>query len=184
MTDLSPSFPWFALNIRMYKYEYVERALESKGHHVFSPYYVSKYTTSGGRQREVRKPLFPGYLFCAFHPWQRLSILTVPGVTKILGLEGTISPISPDEIEAIRRTVDSGLYYEPFELLEPGEMVQVQSGPLTGVKGMVVYHKASYRIVITVSALGGRAVLVEVDRNCVVPVKKAAVMEPVRSAVA
>ena len=39
--------------------------------------------------------------------------------------------------------------------------VEVQTGPLSGVRGVVVYHKGRYRVVITVSALNNRAVAVE-----------------------
>jgi transcription antitermination factor NusG len=120
-----------------------------------------------GRERKFAAPLFPGYLFCALDPRYRLPVLTVPGVIGILGNTFTPTPIPVEEIEAIRRTVVSGLPFEPFHLLQPGEPVQVQTGPLEGIKGVVVHHKGRCRLVIRVTALNDRAVSVELDQSMV-----------------
>ena len=172
MSEYYASPPWFALHIKMNEYENVETALQYKGYEVLSPYYTATRTTASGRQRQVRTPLFPGYLFCALDPTYRLGVLTIPGVKRILGLGNTATPVPAEEIEAIRLTVTSGLPFEPFQLLEPGEVVEVQRGALAGIKGIVVYHKGKHRVVITVSALSNRAVAVEVDRSAVTRVSK------------
>jgi transcription antitermination factor NusG len=101
----------------------------------------------------------------------RMPVLTVPGVIGILGTGSNVTPVPTHEIEAVRRTIESGLPYEPFWLLEPGELVEVQTGPLTGLKGVVVHSKGKYRLVITVTALNDRAVSVEVDRAAVTPIR-------------
>jgi transcription antitermination factor NusG len=89
--------------------------------------------------------------------------ISVPGVIRILGNGDALTPVPTDEIESIRRAVASGLPVEPFDLLRPGEPVQVQTGPLAGIKGEVVYHKGKHRLLIRVSALNHQAVSVEVD---------------------
>ena len=165
MSEGSAYAPWFALHIRMHDHEHVETALQHKGYEVLSPYYMATRTTPGGRARQARTPLFPGYLFCSLDPKYRLGVLTVPGVKRILGLNSTITPVPYNEIAAIRRTIASGLPFEPYQMLEPGEVVEVQRGALAGVKGVVVYHKGKHRVVITISALSNRAVSVEVDRS-------------------
>jgi transcription antitermination factor NusG len=86
-------------------------------------------------------------------------------VIRILGNGNALTPVPTEEIEAIRRAVASGLPVEPFDLLQPGEPVQVQTGPLAGIKGEVVYHKGKHRLVIRVTALNDRAVSVEVDHT-------------------
>lgn len=165
MLEACTSNPWFALHIRMHDHENVETALQHKGYDVLAPSYIATRVSSTGRERHTRRPLFPGYLFCSLDPGYRLGVLTVPGVIRILGMGSSVTPVPTHEIEAIRRTVASGLPVEPFRLLQPGELVEVKSGPLAGVKGTVVYHKGKYRVVITVSALNNRAVSVEVDRT-------------------
>jgi transcription antitermination factor NusG len=161
---------WFALHVRMHDYHNVEKALHCKGYEVFAPTYEPP-RVAARRQRRARVALFPGYLFCSLDPRQRTPVLTVPGVINILGLGSTITPVPASEIESLRRTVKSGLPLESVRLLEPGEPVEVQSGPLAGVKGAVVYHKGKYRVVITVSALNDRAVAVEVDRLALITLK-------------
>jgi transcription antitermination factor NusG len=170
---LEDSLSWFALHVRMHEYHNIEKALDSKGYEVFAPTYEPK----AKRRRRARVPLFPGYLFCSLDPRQRTPVLTVPGVIRILGLGHSVCPVPTQEIESLRRTVDSGLPLESIRLLEPGEPVVVQSGPLAGVKGVVVYHKGSYRVVITVSALNDRAVAVEVDRSALISLKASSVTQ-------
>jgi transcription antitermination factor NusG len=169
--------PWFALHIRMHDHANVETALNHKGYDVFAPSYVATRISSG-REKHTRTPLFPGYLFCSLDPQHRLPVLKVPGVIRILGLGGSVTPVPTHEIESIRRTITSGLPFESFRLLEPGEPVEVKSGPLAGVKGMVVYHKGKYRVVITVTALNDRAVSVEVDRAALAHIDAPALAMP------
>lgn len=160
------SIPWFALHTRIYKSESIEASLRNKGFEVFAPTYVARRVVAG-RERKIPAPLFPGYMFCSLDAAERLPVLTVPGVIRILGTRTAFTVIPNEEIEAIRRTIASGLPVEPFDLLQPGEPVQVQTGPLAGIRGEVVYHKGRQRLVIRISALNDRAVSVEVDHSCV-----------------
>jgi transcription antitermination factor NusG len=166
MAELSAA--WFAIHIRMHDHARIETALQHKGFEVLSPYYFPTRIRADGHRKRTRKtPLFPGYLFCSLDPRDRMGVLMVPGVKQILGIGATVTPVPAAEIEAVRLTLASGLPIEPCRLadLEPGELVEVLSGPLTGVRGTVVYHKGKHRVVITVSALSNRAVAVEVDRD-------------------
>jgi len=160
------SVPWFALHIRIYKHESVEVSLRNKGFEVFAPTYIAKRVVAG-RERQTSAPLFPGYLFCALDANERLPVLTVPGVIRILGTGNGLTPVPTEELEAIRRTIASGLPVEPIDSFQPGEPVQVQSGPLAGINGEVIYHKGKHRLVIRVTALNDRAVSVEVNRDMV-----------------
>jgi transcription antitermination factor NusG len=160
------SIPWFALHIRIYKNDSVEASLRNKGFEVFAPSYIAKRVVAG-RQRQIPAPLFPGYMFVSLDAAERLPVLTIPGVIRILGTGNAFTVIPTEEIEAIRRTVASGLPLEPFDLLQPGQPVQVQRGPLSGIRGEVIYHKGRHRLVIRVTALNNRAVSVEVDQASV-----------------
>ena len=157
------SIPWFALHIRIYKNDSVEASLRNKGFEVFAPSYMAKRVVAG-RERQIPAPLFPGYMFCSLDAAERLPVLTIPGVIKILGTRTALTVIPAEEIETIRRAIASGLPLEPFDLLQPGEPVEVQSGPLAGIRGEVVYHKGRHRVVIRITALNDRAVSVEMDQ--------------------
>src|SRR5580704_10111722 len=153
---------WFAIHIRTYYRESVDMSLRHKGFEVFAPSYIASRGVAG-REKQIPAALFPGYLFCSLDPDHRLPVLTVPGVIRILGNGNALTPIPTEEIEAIRRAVASGLPVEPFDLLQPGEAVEVQTGPLAGIKGEGVYHKGKHRWRIRVTALNHQAVSVEVD---------------------
>jgi transcription antitermination factor NusG len=177
MPSLIQQLPWYAVHIRMYGHEHVERALQHKGFDVFAPKYA-RTRLVGTSRKSVLNPLFPGYLFCALDQRDRLGVLTVPGVINILGMGSSPSPVPDHEIDAIRRAIDSGLPFEPIRLLEPGELVEVQSGPLAGVTGVVLNYKGKYRLVITVTTLNDRAVSVEVDSETVTRCKSASLTKP------
>ena len=157
------SIPWFALHIRIYKNDSVEASLRNKGFEVFAPSYMARRVVAG-RERQIPAPLFQGYMFCSLDAAERLPVLTIPGVIKILGTRTALTVIPAEEIETIRRAIASGLPLEPFDLLQPGEPVEVQSGPLAGIRGEVVYHKGRHRVVIRITALNDRAVSVEMDQ--------------------
>jgi transcription termination/antitermination protein NusG len=142
---------------------------------VFGPSYTDTRLV-GGREKSFRKPLFPGYLFCSFDPYCRLPVLTVPGVISILGVGNSPTPVEPHEIDAIRRTVASGLPVEPFRLVQPGEPVRVKHGPLSGIEGVVVNYKGKCRLVITVKPLNDRSISVELDRSAIVPLERSPIV--------
>lgn len=177
---LTESQSWFAIHIRMHDHNTVDTVLRHKGYEVFDPSY-NDTRLIGGREKSVRKPLFPGYLFCSLDPHYRLPVLTVPGVISILGVGNMLTPVAPEEIDAIRRTVASGLPVEPYRLLQPGEPVRVKKGPLAGIVGVVVNYKGKCRLVITVKALNDRSVSVELDRSAITPLQSPLVMADPRA---
>lgn len=183
MSEQLSSLPWYAVNIRTYYHESVETSLRHKGYDVFSPTYTARRVVAG-RERQFPVPLFPGYLFSSFDHHYRLPVLTIPGVIRILGTSTALEPVPTDEIEAIRRTVTSGLQFEPFDSLQPGEPVEVLRGPLAGIKGEVVYHKGKQRLVIRVTALNERAVCVEVDHTMVARLSTSTFVPAARAAAA
>ncbi len=174
MSEQQKAAQWFALHIRIYNQENVITSLLHKGYEVFAPTYVATRIVVR-REREIRAPLFPGYIFCTLDPQYRLPVVSIPGVIGILGTGNVSTPIPDGEIESIRRMVASGLPIEPYQLLQPGEPVQVQKGVLAGLEGVVVHHKGKHRLVISVSALNDRAVSVEVDQSMIVPLNKRSV---------
>jgi transcription antitermination factor NusG len=78
--------------------------------------------------------------------------------------------IAEDEIERIRKMVQSGLLVSPWPFLEAGQTVLIERGPLTGVEGILEEVKGKCRLVVSISLLR-RAVSAEVDRHWVRPVK-------------
>jgi transcriptional antiterminator NusG len=160
---------WYALQLRTRWERSTANLLSGKGYQTFFPTYKTLKRGSGGSD-EVRKPLFPGYLFCRFNVSDRLPVLITPGVISVVGTGRTPIPVEDSELEAIQKMVSTGLQVEPWPYLEVGQMVRIQDGALGGVEGVLTSFKGSRRIVVSISLLR-RSVALEIDRSVVSPVQ-------------
>jgi len=159
---------WYALHVKPRFEKYVTGQLSGKGYETFMPSYVSNRKWSD-RVKSLSMPLFPGYVFCRFDVHARLPILVTPGVMTVVGVGKAPVAIEEHEIAAIQRVVESGLPAQRWPYLNCGELVQVESGPLEGLTGIVARMKGCDRLVVSVSLLM-RSVSVEIDRAFVKPV--------------
>ena len=123
---------------------------------------LPKWSRWKDRKKKIDWPLFPGYCFARFDPNERLPILTCTGVVSIVAFDSEIAPIPEQEIDGIRRLVQSDLQYDPCPLIHEGQMVEVVGGPLKGVFGRLVRKGAHARLILAVDLIG-QAVSVEVD---------------------
>lgn len=164
-------FPWFALRVRS-KHERIAAAhLRDRGYQEFSPSYKAESQWSD-RRKTTDRFIFPGYVFCRFNPGDRLPILTVPGVVGLVGFGEGPSPIPDQEIEQVRRMVQSGLLLKPWPFLEVGQTVLLERGPLAGLEGILEEVKGRLRLVVSIRLLQ-RSVSTEVDRFWVRPLGQA-----------
>jgi transcription antitermination factor NusG len=161
--------PWFAVRVRSNHERIVELHLRERGYEQFAPSYKLERQWTD-RKKEVDQFLFPGYVFCRFDPHDRLPVLTVPGVVGLVGFGKVPAPIPEQEMERVRRLVQSGLLVTPFPFLELGQTVLIERGPLAGMEGILTETKGKYRLVVSIQLLR-RSVSAEVDRNCVRPIR-------------
>jgi len=154
-------FPWFAIWVKGRGEQEAARHLRARGYSPYVPTYFERRQWSD-RVRLVELPLFPGYLFCRFDPWDRLPILTTPGVIQILSAGKTLLPVCEAEIEAIQAITLSGLAKRPWPYLEVGERVCIGSGPLRGIEGILIEIRGGHRLVVSIELLR-RSVAVELD---------------------
>ena len=73
-------------------------------------------------------------------------------------------PIDDAEIAAIQASTQSGLVAEPWPILNVGERVQIQEGPLSGVEGILLEVKKKQRVIVSVSLLK-RSMAIEIERH-------------------
>jgi transcriptional antiterminator NusG len=161
------SAAWYAIWTRSRHEQVVRDQLEKKGYQSFLPT-IARWSRWKDRKKKIDWPLFPGYCFARFDPGERLAILTCPGVVTIVSFNSEIAPIPDQEIDGIRRLVESDFQYDPCPLVREGAMVEVVSGPLKGVVGRLVRKGAHARLVLAVDLIG-QAVSVEVDAADVRP---------------
>jgi transcription antitermination factor NusG len=158
---------WFALQVRPRYEKKAAAALKGKGVEHFLPLCRERRRWSD-RLKDVSLPLFPGYVFCRFDPFNRLPILTTTGVASIVGAGKIPEPVPDHEIAAVQAIVDSGLGAQPWPFIKVGQRVQIETGPLFGLEGILADFRGSQRLVVSVSLLQ-RSVAVEIDRLWVKP---------------
>jgi transcription antitermination factor NusG len=74
----------------------------------------------------------------------------------------------PDEEIALQTLMTSVLPYDPHPYLHEGMMVEVISGPLQGVRGILLRKEKRHRLLLGVRLIQ-QAAAVEIDVNDVVP---------------
>lgn len=168
-TFTAVAHPWFAVRVRSNHERIASLHLEERGYEEFAPSYKMERRWSD-RKREIEQFLFPGYVFCRMNPQNRLPVLTAPGVVGLVGCGKIPMAIPDDEIERIRRMVQSGLLLTPWPFLEVGQAVLIERGPLAGMEGILEEVKGKCRLIVSINLLR-RSVGAEVDRHWVRPVK-------------
>ena len=114
------------------------------------------------RKVRLQLPLFPGYVFVRLALCDRLRVLQVPGVARLVGFNGLPCPLPDSEIETLRVGLASGIRAEPHSYLTVGRRVRVKAGPLVGMQGVLARKKNGDRFVISLDLIM-RSVAVDVD---------------------
>ena len=121
------------------------------------------------RRVELELPLFPGYVFVHLALRERLKVLQVPGVAKLVGYGGLPAALPDEQVNALRAGLVGQTLAEPHPYLVVGRGVLIVRGPLRGAKGILVRKKSVYRIVLSLDLIM-RSVAVEVDAADVEPI--------------
>jgi transcription antitermination factor NusG len=114
------------------------------------------------RRMKLQMPLFPGYVFVRLALRDRLQVLQVPGVARLVGFSGLPCALPNSEIEAMQTCLERKAYLQPHPYVQVGRRVRVKCGPLAGLEGIVVRKKNRVRFVISLDLIQ-RSVAVEVE---------------------
>src|SRR5260370_21861679 len=82
------------------------------------------------RRMKLQLPLFPGYVFVRLPLRDRLKVLQVPGVARLISFNGQPAALPDADIEALRAGLATQLRAEPHPYLTVGRRVRVKCGPL------------------------------------------------------
>jgi transcription antitermination factor NusG len=123
--------------------------------------------TSTWKDRRVKLdlPLFAGYVFTRVPERDRLKVISVPGVIRMLSYRGAPVAVSDAEIDAIRRCVGSGAKLEPHRYITVGDRVRVREGVFEGLNGIIVRENNQCKLVISIELIH-QSVSLEIDPNC------------------
>ena len=156
---------WHALYTRHQHEKVVAQALAGKGFGVFLPQYRGVHRWKD-REKELLLPLFPNYVFVHGGLDRMLMLVTTPGIHTLVSWGGRPANIPPEEIDAVRKLVQSSSQVEPHPFLKCGDRVRIKSGPLEGIEGILVRKTKGYRLVLSVEMLM-KSASVEVDVSMV-----------------
>ena len=167
LESLYETLHWYALYTCANREKLVAAHLTSRGIEHFLPLYESVREWSD-RRMKLQVPLFPGYLFVRTALKNRLPVMTVPGVVNLVGSAGQPMPLATETIEALRDGIGR-VAAEPYPYLPVGQRVYIFSGPLKGLTGSLLRHKAGTRVVISIEMIE-RAFVADVAVEDLVPV--------------
>jgi len=122
------------------------------------------------RRAHVQLPLFPGYVFVRIALQDRLKVLEVPSVVRLVGINGRPTPLPENEMTSLRNGLANDLRAEPHPYLKIGRRVRVHRGPLIGREGILVRKKDKLRLVLSIDLIM-RSVAVEVDAADIEPLR-------------
>ncbi len=111
----------------------------------FIPYYEEQRKLHG-EWKLLKKVLFPGYVFVITDDLEKLwyALKRVQGLTKLLGTDGEMIPLSDEEVDFMLRFGGDKQVVEISKGVFEGSKVKILSGPLVGKEGLIKkidYHK-------------------------------------------
>src|SRR5262249_30645231 len=120
------------------------------------------------RRVNLELPLFPGYVFVRLALSDRLRVLQIPSVVRLVGFNGLPAALPDEEMEVLRSGLAKSLSAEPHPFLAVGRRVRIIGGPFAGLEGVLKKRKSSLRVVVSLSLIQ-RSVAVNVDVTDVEP---------------
>jgi transcription antitermination factor NusG len=139
----------------------IARQFELRSIESFLPLY-EKPSRWKDRTVKLQLPLFPGYVFVRLDAEEKLRVLQVPGVVRLVGFNGHPAPLLEEEMQALREGLSGSLHAEPCSYLQVGRRVRIKSGSLRGLEGILLKKKSGYRFVLSLGLIQ-RSMAVEVD---------------------
>ena len=117
----------------------------------------------------LQLPLFPGYVFVRMALMDRLRVLQVPSVVRLVGFNGHLSVLPDTEIEGLKNGLAGGVRAEPHPFLTTGRRVRIKTGPFEGREGILLRRKGNLRVVLSIELIM-RSIVVDVEAESVEPI--------------
>jgi len=152
---------WYAVYTCANHEKRVAHELRVRSVEHFLPLYRSVRRWSD-RRLQIDVPLFPGYVFVRLALRDRLSVLQIPGVVRLVGFNGLPAALPDEEMEILRSGLCQSLRVRPHPFLTVGRRVRIKSGSFQGLEGILLRRKSNLRVVLSISLIQ-RSIAVEVD---------------------
>ena len=144
------SNPWHVLHVLSNHEKRVSQHLALRFIDHYLPVYTERVKWTD-RTVVAERPLFSGYVFVRFQPRSRISVISTPGVLRLLGDE-TKDLVSNEELAKIRDGLASGLLLRPHACVSVGTRVRVRDGVFAGAEGVVTELRQQCRVILQLAA--------------------------------
>jgi transcription antitermination factor NusG len=160
-TPAQPERRWYAAyTCAQHEKRVAEQLAEREVEHLL-PLYSAVHRWKDRRVR-VHLPLFPGYVFVRLLLPDRLRVLQIPSVVRLVGFGGLPTAVPDEQVEILRSGLADGLHIEPHPFLTVGRRARVVRGPLAGLEGILRRKKNNFRFVLSIELIQ-RSFAVDVD---------------------
>ena len=156
---------WYALHTKPRQESLAQSSLQREGLETFFPKLRRRKTI-----RRVRKwvtgPLFPGYIFARFDVVESGRLAKYAnGITNIVSFGGKPAIVEESLLTAIQsHAEDNVVTVQPIQF-RPGDVVEIQTGPLRGLQGVFERDMSDQdRVIILLDALA-KGARVQVSRE-------------------
>lgn len=161
---------WFVLHIRPDAEVSAAARLREREVETFLPLVRRRIRHATRHHQEVKRPLFPGYIFARFCPELMLQAVKYShGVLRVLGHQHCPAPLPDELVDSIRERIgDDGCVGLNSRALAPGDAVRITEGPFWGWSG--IFERE-------LSDAGRVAILIEtLQQQCRVVVRRDALL--------
>lgn len=145
---------WFAVCTKYKREKVVHQRLQAKGVESYLPLQrlVRRYVR---KVRTVELPLISRYVFTRIVKKQYVPVLETPDVSGFVRFSSNLISIPDREIEMLRCIVGEGMdiEVEPNGLCE-GDEVEVISGNLAGLRGILLGRESRHNFLVELSQIG------------------------------
>lgn len=159
---------WWVLHTRPRAEKALARRLLGRSISFFLPLYRRQWR-SNNRQFDSYLPLFSGYLFLHGENEDRVHALETNLVARTLKVEDQ-SQFHAD-LARVHQMLVAGVTIAPEDRLQPGNRVEIVSGPLVGMQGKILARDKKMRFFIEVQFLQ-QGVSVEIESWMIRPITK------------
>jgi transcription antitermination factor NusG len=162
---------WWVLHTRPRQEKSLARRLHEQGIAFFLPLIPNRLRVRG-RTLHSYLPLFGGYLFLHGRGEEHQLALATRRVARAIDVADQCRLWN--DLRQIHRLIASGAAIRPEDQLEPGAPVMIQSGPLAGMRGVIVKSASGNRFIVRVDFIQrGASVLLEDGALARVPAEPA-----------
>src|SRR5467141_5093970 len=143
---------WYAAYTCANHEKHVAAELEAREVEHFLPLYSSVRRWKD-RRVQLELPLFPGYVFVRLALCDRLRVVQIPSVVRLVGFGGLPTALPDKEMEILRGGLSQSLRMEPHPFLTVGRRVRITGGPFAGLEGILKKKKGSLRAVVSLNLI-------------------------------